>query len=227
MGDKIPNSTQDIFERLKGEILNLELKPGQAMGENELCGRFHVSRTPIRTVLRRLEGCGLVEIVPYKGTYVSLLNYDEILQMIYLRTAVESKVIRDFIDIVTPIILEKIRYIIRKQTVLTSGNFSHDDFYLLDGQLHEIWFKETKKMHLWNLIQQAQVQYTRFRMLDITTALAYPQIIAEHSKLFALMEAGNKAAVEPLMQQHLNGGIERLQARICTDFSDYFIQEQQ
>lgn len=223
MAELISNNTEAIFEQLREEILGLVLKPGQTVGENELCGRFGVSRSPIRTVLRRLEGCGLVEIIPYKGTYVTLLNFDEVAQMIYLRTAVESKVIRDFMGIATPIIMEKIRYIIRKQMVLTNSRFDNSDFYQLDSQLHEVWFHETGKMHLWDMIQQAQVQYTRFRMLDISTALAYTQIIEEHSRLFEIIEAGDAAEVEPLMQKHLYGGIDRLQKKIHAEFSDYFI----
>lgn len=33
-----------VFESLKKDILNLTLKPGQPISENEICTRFDVSR---------------------------------------------------------------------------------------------------------------------------------------------------------------------------------------
>ena len=40
------NRGELVFETLKREILDLELKPGQMISENEICERFGVSRTP-------------------------------------------------------------------------------------------------------------------------------------------------------------------------------------
>ena len=82
-----PNSSEGIFRTLKEEILNLTLKPGQAPSENEVCTRFGVSRTPVRSVLQRLQAEGLVDVVPYKGTTVTLLRLDDIEQRIYMRIA--------------------------------------------------------------------------------------------------------------------------------------------
>lgn len=37
-----------VGETLKQEILDLRLKPGQMISENDVCDRFGVSRTPVR-----------------------------------------------------------------------------------------------------------------------------------------------------------------------------------
>lgn len=215
-----------IYETLENEIISLAIKPGQTLGENDLSARFGVSRTPVRAVLRRLADRGLVEITPYKGTRVTLLSLDEIEQMIYMRAAVEAEVLRDFADMVTPILMEKVRYIIRKQTVLIQGQFEHSQFYRLDTQLHEVWFREMGKMHIWELIKQAQVHYTRFRMLDIVTAQQYPQIVREHSLMFDCIERKDGAGLGELIKQHLYGGITRLKPSIEAEFADYFKDEQ-
>lgn len=222
------NSSEQIFRILKTEILNLTLKPGEAISENQLCARFHVSRTPIRSVLQRLANAGLVNVVPYKGTYVTLLNFEDIQQIIYMRIAVESMVIRDFMEVCTPILEEKLRYIIRKQTVLVQEeHFEIAHFYELDSQLHEVWFKAIQKDRLWKLIQRSQINYTRFRMLDIVAVQNFEQIIEEHRALFAIIQQRDKQAVEPLIRKHLNGGIYRLQERIQTEFKCYFQQEEE
>ena len=68
------NRGELVFETLKREILDLELKPGQMISENEICERFGVSRTPVREAVRRLQEQGFVISVPYSGTQVTLLN---------------------------------------------------------------------------------------------------------------------------------------------------------
>jgi len=220
-------SGEYIYRTLSNDILSLALKPGQNISENELCERFSVSRTPVRTALQQLQATGLVNVIPYKGSVVTLLNFDDIQQMIYMRVAVESKVIRDFMSLCTPILEEKLRYIIRKQTVLIADEFEINKFYEMDSQLHGVWFKVTKKERLWKMIQKSQVNYTRFRMLDIVAAQNFKEIIQEHEELFDIICRKDGAAVEPLIHRHLNGGINRLGDRIHTEFKDYFYHDEE
>ncbi len=63
------NREEMVYQVLKQEILNLELKPGQLIKENEICERFSVSRTPVRDALRLLQEQGFVVTVPYRGIY--------------------------------------------------------------------------------------------------------------------------------------------------------------
>ena len=149
------NRGEMVFDVLKREILDLELKPGQSISENEICARFEVSRTPVRDALQRLQEQGFVHTVPYSGTYVTLLNLNNIRQMIYMRMAVESMVLRDFLEISTPMLLEDIRYMIRKQQLLIEQpGFEAEQFYRMDAQMHALWFEATNKMKVWGVIQE-------------------------------------------------------------------------
>lgn len=66
-----------VFERLRDEILSMQLRPGQLIDESNLAERFKVSRSPVREALVRLAAEGLVQTVPNKGTVVTPLNLDE------------------------------------------------------------------------------------------------------------------------------------------------------
>lgn len=218
-------NSEEMYQTLKNEILSLQIKPGQPLTESELCERFGVSRTPVRAVLQRLRDRRLVVTQPYKGTYASLLHLEEIRQIIYLRVAVESAVLRDFIAVATPTQMEKVRYYIRKQVVLLQGEYTPEQFYALDSQMHAYWFSATQKQLLWRTIQRAETHYTRFRMLDIVASNSFARIVAEHEKLLAILEARQTQEVEGFVHSHLYGGLERLEGRIQTDFADYFAEE--
>lgn len=214
-----------VFEILKQEILDLELKPGQSVSENEICERFAVSRTPVRDALRRLQEQGFVETVPYRGTYVTLLNLSNIKQMIYMRVAVETMVIRDFLEISTPMVMEEIRYMIRRQQALIQQeDFEPEQFYRMDAQMHAIWFRATDKMKLWEMIQAAQLHYTRFRMLDFVTETDFTRIIKEHTELFELIEKKDKDGLEESLREHLYYSMKRMKRQIEVDYKNYFEQ---
>jgi DNA-binding GntR family transcriptional regulator len=50
-----------LYERLRAALADEEFPPGARLSEVDLCGRFDVSRTPIREALARLEQDGLIE----------------------------------------------------------------------------------------------------------------------------------------------------------------------
>lgn len=220
------NRGEMVFKVLKQEILDLELKPGQMISENEICDRFGVSRTPVREALSRLQEQEFVNTVPYSGTYVTLLNLNHIKQMIYMRVAVETMVIRDFMEIMTPLKIEEVRYLIRKQQALIQEQgFEPEQFYRMDAKMHSIWFEATEKKKLWEMIQAQQLHYTRFRMLDFVTETDFTRIIREHKRLFDLLLKKDIKGLEESLREHLYYSMKRMKHQIEVEYKDYFEQE--
>ncbi|MCD8224119.1 MAG: GntR family transcriptional regulator [Clostridiales bacterium] len=224
MGEKNCKNRGDyVFEELKREILSLELKPGQVISENEICARFDVSRTPVREALGRLQEHGFVHTVLYSGTCVSLLDLDDIRLMIYMRTAVELMVMRDFMKIATPLLYEEIRHQIRCQELLIQEpDFEPEQFYSMDERMHTIWFTATGKEKLWDFIQSQQLHYIRFRMLDFETETDFTRIIREHGQLLTLMEEKKEKELETALRQHLYISMTRMKHAIEVDYKEYF-----
>ena len=92
----------EIYAVLEREIIDLTIRPGSLLSENPLCSRFAAPRSMIRVVLQKLQENGLVKIVPYKGTTVTRLNRRIVDELIYERTAVEARILRDFAPQCTP-----------------------------------------------------------------------------------------------------------------------------
>lgn len=224
MGEKgSKNRGEYVFETLKQEMLDLVWKPGQSISENEVCGRFDVSRTPVREALRRLQEQGFVHTVPYSGTYVTRLNLENIRQMIYMRVAVELMVMRDFMKLATPFQMEEIRHQIRLQELLIQQpDFEPEQFYRMDAQMHAVWFAATGKEKLWEFIQAQQLHYTRFRMLDFVTETDFTRIIREHTDLLHLLEEKAEQGLEEALKKHLYISMTRMKYAIEVEYKDYF-----
>lgn len=215
-----------VYESLKNEILDLHLKPGQLLKETEICEKFGVSRTPVRDAIRLLQEQGFVKNVPYQGVFVTLLSLNYIKQMIYMRVAVETSVLRDFAYSANELILEDVRYLIRKQEILLQDpGFTPEQFYRIDAQMHAVWFDAMKRSVLWDMLQKQDLYYTRFRMLDFQTETDFTRIIKEHKELLSCIEQKDFKGIEEVLKEHLYYSMKRMRHQIDVEYRDYFEEE--
>ncbi len=80
----------NIYETLRERIIFLDYAPGQILKEQSLATEFGVSRTPLRTVLARLEWEHLVKILPRTGIQVSELELNTITHVFQARLELEG-----------------------------------------------------------------------------------------------------------------------------------------
>lgn len=66
---------------LEGEIVSGRLRPGDRIDEKELCGKFGVSRTPVREAILQLASIGLVALRPRQGAIVARISVRQIVAM--------------------------------------------------------------------------------------------------------------------------------------------------
>lgn len=81
---------KDIYRTLRDRIVYLEYEPGQILKEQILADEFGVSRTPLRTVLLRLEWEHLVKILPRTGILVAELELNTITNVFQARLELEA-----------------------------------------------------------------------------------------------------------------------------------------
>jgi len=81
---------KDIYRKLRDRIIYLEYEPGQILKEQVLAKEFGVSRTPLRTVLFRLEWEHLVKILPRTGILVMELELNTITNVFQARLELEA-----------------------------------------------------------------------------------------------------------------------------------------
>lgn len=88
---KKPSLKAEIAARLRSQILEGELEPGQRVIEPELAERFGASKTPVREALQLLAAEGLVEVLPKKGYRIRTMELTDLSEILELRTLLESR----------------------------------------------------------------------------------------------------------------------------------------
>lgn len=84
------SKTEYVLRRLRQEIREGYVNPGQPLRQAELAARYSVSPTPVREALRLLEAEGSVSYSPHKGATVVEFSRQRIEDLYRLRAAVES-----------------------------------------------------------------------------------------------------------------------------------------
>ncbi len=227
------HSSEEIYKILEGELVSLQTKPGEILSENALSARFDVSRTIIRSALQHLSQTGFVEIIPHVGTRVTPIDLEEVYQFIYLRIAVETKVLRDFIKTMTPPQVEELRFCKNtfEKAVKNAGDVSAIDVngtnVLLSKDLafHQTYFHFMGKDIIWDLLTHPRSSYSRFIRLDMLEGKNLPDVMEEHSAIMDIIDKGDTNAVEEVVSRHLYGGTRRLALSIYSEkFKGYIKQ---
>lgn len=79
-----------LAARVREMIISGQLRPGDPIAEMELCGRFGVSRTPLREALKVLAVEGLVDLLPRRGARISIVRAEDVAERFEMVRLIET-----------------------------------------------------------------------------------------------------------------------------------------
>ncbi len=79
-----------VYNEIKKAILEGQFAPGDLLQEDFLSDATGASRTPVREALMRLQGDGLVKIIPRKGARISEMDAAELSELVEARGLLET-----------------------------------------------------------------------------------------------------------------------------------------
>ena len=88
-GKSSDNLSELVLQKIKNDIFDFKLMPGERFTESEIAESYAVSRTPIRQALYRLQQQGYVEVQFRSGWQVRPLNFKAYEELYDLRILLE------------------------------------------------------------------------------------------------------------------------------------------
>jgi DNA-binding GntR family transcriptional regulator len=219
-------NVEAIYQDLTYRIINLDLLPGQKIKEEEICEWYHISRTPIRGVIARLQKDGLVEVKPQKGTYVSKIDVSHINDYIFVRIAVEKEAIASIgsslneeqIFELEQILLEQEQIITLDQSVEKSKLFFQND-----NLFHATIFKFASLDSVWELIQKNAIPLSRARIVaNLRTNVEVASIYQMHSSFVECLKKHQIKEAQEIFEKHLREGFSGIN-EVINKYNDYFM----
>jgi DNA-binding GntR family transcriptional regulator len=90
----VVNLATQVYERVKADIFDFRLLPGERFTETEIAERTQASRTPVREALYRLERDGHLEVMFRAGWRVKPFDFRQFEELYDLRIVLETTAIR-------------------------------------------------------------------------------------------------------------------------------------
>ncbi|WP_323772403.1 GntR family transcriptional regulator [Antarctobacter sp.] len=201
-----------LYEAILDDIYEGRLAGGQRLKVSELADRFGVSTSPVREVLRRMQGEGFVQIHPNRGATIRptdagfLQNAFEVLQML------EPYFVTWFADYGSTEMIDELEAIQNK--ICETPHSEQRAFRRLDFQFHEVFsrnhYNQTAAEIWHNLRTSLNVQAARLRI----SPARFEAILEEHDELVAACRAHDAARAHLVICKHVDGSFVQMSQQI-------------
>ncbi len=193
---------QIVEENIEIDIITGKIPSGKRINERELCETYNMSRTPIREILRRIEGNGLIKSIPNRGVFAVGLNSQSIDDLYYLKTILEVQCVRWAIERIEDYQME-----------LLEETFDFMQFYTISNDLEKILrINEGFDSIIYNAAHNKELEsrLLRYNFLikyanaDVKYPLNYlPTVLEEHRAIFNAFIAKDPDAGAEAAEIHL------------------------
>ena len=210
---------QAIYDDLKKRILTLELEPGTALDEVRLAGRYRISRTPLREILRALAGEGCVETVSNRGAHVSEMNYKVLRDFFQTAPMLYSAIGRLAAQNARPAQIDEMREVqARFQAAIEGGAIEervywNQRFHALMGEMADNPYLKPSYDRL--LIDHARISQTFYRPRNTEMRQRNLTALAHHDYMIDAIENGDGDRMVELIVEHWE---------LSHDLIEYFVK---
>ncbi|MBO5245893.1 MAG: GntR family transcriptional regulator [Eubacterium sp.] len=207
---------QQTYDQCKKDIMTFALKPGEPVSAAKLAERYHVSRTPAREALVRLNSEGMVDIYPQSKSIVSKINVARAKQEWFIRKTLEIEMTDAFFANVTPEDIEEMRMYARRCEELGAQPRNHETAYEYlcnDNKLHAVTYRVAGEDLSAEIINSTMAHYSRIRILVDLDNVNKDRTVADHEDLIKLIENGDIEGYRVGLKTHLErviGDIETM-----------------
>jgi DNA-binding GntR family transcriptional regulator len=220
--DRVPSGrttrADEVYYRLRTDILELNLHPGDQLDEDQLASSYGVSRTPVREALRRLGADGLVTLRPHRGAYVSEISLREIWEIEQVCELIEPFAARNASGRMSPATIAELR---REMDALDIEIPDRDDY--IRYMQFDVRFHNAILDAAGNAIMRDMVTHLYRRMNGvrlIANTHRFNPSITEHRQILDAIESGDGDAAHDAALHHIRQRAYRQRAGLVGPPSD-------
>lgn len=154
---KRPLYRDEIKNSIKQAIVTGELQPGDRIVETRWAKELGVSQSPVREAIRELEMIGLVENIPYQGSFVRKVTKKDMKDSYKVRMHLEMLGIEDAVNIITDEEIEEV-YRTLKEMETAAEEQDFDLYVQKDVLFHQKIMEISQNTFLLRFWKQSNMQ---------------------------------------------------------------------
>lgn len=202
-----------LYETLKEDILTNKYKPGGELQIDKLAEEFGVSTTPVREALVRLEGAGLVILMPNRGAQVAPIGLEDVKNIWEVRRLLEPHAARLAAERCE---ITKVDDLYAKMLGIIRGPVDFTTYINSDLEIHELMFKHLNNVLLRDILDRVDQHSMRIRYLAESKSNAggfrsevVEQVTREHLAILNALKERNPEKSAAATLRHLTNGEAR------------------
>lgn len=203
---------EDAYERLRRAILRGEIRPNERLIEVDLAEQLQISRTPIREVMQRLGGEGLIVRVR-RGWRVREHTADEIAEIYEVRAALESYGACLAARRASDEELERIRAI-HLDADSPEPRTARDHLVEVNDDFHQAILDAAHNARLMELARQSREYYFNYRIAHLYSDAEAEAAVESHAEIVRALLARDGRAAEQAIQRHVLQALELIRAKL-------------
>jgi DNA-binding GntR family transcriptional regulator len=191
------------YAELRAAILAGRLTPGATIVETEIASLLHVSRTPVREALRRLELEGYLEREP--GGRLSVHSYTdrEIRDLFLVRGLLEGYAARLAATRISDAELDELERLLERD-MHALRDHRIDQLATLNDQFHRLILEASRNRTLRDLVANLRERIHGLGAFAIGAGEDQHRFVEEHARMVRLLREGDAEAVEDLAREHVH-----------------------
>lgn len=195
------NLAENIYLRLKSELFDFILLPGDRFSEKEIAVRTGASRTPVREALFRLQREGYVEVLPRSGWQVRPLDFALFDELYQVRILLEEGALASLGQHPEQPIIQELMAIwcCPARARQSRASLVAD----LDESFHGGLIAATGNTELARMHQEITEKLRIIRRLDFTQPPRVEATYLEHAAILECVASGHVAAAQHLLRRHI------------------------
>lgn len=201
------------YEQLKHAIITGQIPAGSRIVETVYADQLHISRTPLREALRKLERDGLVEYVLHRGVVVRAFTIDDIDEIFTIRNVMMMLILPSVVQNVTEERIKELRAIL-KQMDAEYEKGDADALAISNRLFHGTIEHTSDKLRILRVIDSQEEYIKRFSAVTIASVLRRTNAHQEHHEMVDLLEKRDLEGLKELMQHHLDESKETCLAAV-------------
>lgn len=201
---------ENIYNRLKTQIILLEHPPGKVMREKEIMEEFGVSRTPVRDALMRLKMEGLVRIIPNVGTIVEDVSFKQLKDVFETR----SYLVQLSGQLAATRITKEELKEIRQRVDAMRSTEDAKTLMQLDDEIHKIINRATKNEVLVKMLESLHDQAVRIWIFSGAKGNYWKSLEKEFSDIVDALEQHDATLAARLLDEHTKRFVEHVRSQL-------------
>lgn len=194
-----------VYELVRSRIMAGHYGPGTHLTEGQLCEELDVSRTPVRSALRRLSDEGLIQTEPNRGAFVAQWTQSDIDEVFDLRCVLEARGASLAAQRRSSDECADLRKSVKEMSRIAKVKSAtyKDDLHHNNREFHLLILSAARSPRLYKIAEQladtSVTQGTFFYYTDADIARS----IQFHTDIVDAIEQHNSSVAESLMSAHI------------------------